>query len=159
MSERASALAAAFEQANAAMIAALEGCSDEQVRAICEGEGWSVAVSAHHVARGHAALSGFVQMMANGQPLPPVTMEMIDAGNAQHAEEFKNIGKAESLAALRTNGEQAAVLIRGLSDEQLDRRASMAFAGGAEWSTADLIERVLIGHPTQHVEGIKAAIS
>ncbi|MCC7372618.1 MAG: DinB family protein [Chloroflexi bacterium] len=159
MSSRAAGLADAFERANAAVIAAVEACSDAQVRAICEAEGWSVAVAAHHVAQTHVALAGLIQLMASGQPLPPITMEMIDAGNAQHAEEFKNVSKADTLAALRTNGAAAASVVRGLSDEQLDRRSPMSFVGGAEWSTADIIERILIGHPTEHVQSITAAVS
>lgn len=159
MSERAEAFAAAFEQANDAVIAAVEGCSEEQVRTICEGEGWSVAVAAHHLATGHEALAGFVQMLASGQQLPPITMEMIHAGNAQHAEEFASVGRDACLAALRTNGAAAAAVVRGLSDEQLDRSAPMTFAGGASWSAADLIERVLIGHALEHGASIKATLA
>lgn len=33
----------------------------------------------------------------------------------------------------------------------------MAFAGGAEMSAARLAKMILIGHPAQHLESIKAA--
>lgn len=159
MSERSAALASAFEQANDAVIAALEGCSEDQVRTICEGEGWSVAVAAHHLATGHESLAGFVKMMANGEQLPAITMDMIHAGNAKHAEEFASVSRDACLTALRTNGAAAAALVHGLSDEQLDRSAPMTFAGGAPWSAADLIERVMIGHALDHGKSINAALA
>lgn len=159
MSERSEALATAFEQANNAVIEALEGCTDEQARAICDSEGWSVAVAAHHLAAGHEALAGFAQLVADGKELPPVTMEMIHAGNAKHAEEFASIGRDESLAALRTHGATAAAMVRSLSDEQLDRSAPLALVGGETWSTADIIERILIGHPLDHGKSIQAALA
>ena len=156
MSERAADLAAKLESANAAVIAAFESCSDEQLGKTCESEGWPVTVAAHHVAMSHASIAGLAQLIANGQQVPPITMDMINAGNAQHAKEFANVSREETLALLRKEGQAAVELVRGLSDEQLDRTAPMAFAGGAEWSAADVIERVLIGHPTQHGESIRA---
>ena len=159
MSERSEALATAFEQANSAVIEALEGCTDEQARTICDSEGWSVAVAAHHLATGHEALASFAQLVADGKELPPITMEMIHAGNAKHAEDFASIGRDECLAALRTHGAAAAAMVRGLSDEQLDRSAPLALVGGATWSAADVIERILIGHPLDHGASIKAALA
>jgi hypothetical protein len=157
MSERAAALATAFEDANNEVIAAVEGCSADQWAATCKDEGWSVEVAAHHVAVNHPIIAGLAQLVANGQPLPSITMDMIDAGNAQHAQEYANCTQAETLGLLRTQGQAAADMVRGLSDEQLARTAPMAFAGGQPWSAADLIERILIHHPQQHAASIKAA--
>ena len=158
MSERATALATAFEHANDALIAVIEGCTDDQVQKVCEAVGWSVAVAAHHVAASHASLGGLVHLLANNLEMPAITMEMIDAGNAEHAKQFASVGREETVAELRTQGAAAAAAVRGLTDEQLDRSAPMAFAGGASWSTADIIERILIGHPLEHAESIKATI-
>ena len=71
----------------------------------------------------------------------------------------ESIGAATDNDRLRTEGRAAVEMVRGLSDEQLDRTAPMAFAGGAEWSAADVIERVLIGHPVQHGASIQAALA
>ncbi|MGE3910280.1 MAG: DinB family protein [Chloroflexota bacterium] len=158
MSERAEQLASTFEAANNGLIAAVEGCSDEQLRATCPDEGWSVAVAAHHVAASHGPLSQLVGLIASGQELPPITMEMINAGNAQHAVDFANVSRDEVLKTLKTEGATVASLIRSLSDEQLNRTAAMPFAGGAAWSAADVIERIIIGHPQQHTQSIKAAV-
>ena len=155
---RAAALAEQFEGANNALIATIEGCTDEQFRKVCDGENWSVAVAAHHIAMTHTALAQLVQMLANGQGLPPITMEMIHAGNAKHAEEFASVSRDEVLTALRINGAAAAGVVRGLSDEQLDRSAPMELAGGALWSAADIIQRIMIEHPLDHGKSIKATI-
>ena len=159
MSERGTALASAFENANNELIAAVEACTDEQWRRTCSEEGWSVGVTAHHVAGSHQPLAGFIQMIADGQQIPPVTMEMFDAANAQHAQEHANCTRAETLELLRTGGQAAAATVRGLTDEQLDRSQPMTFAGGQPWSAGDFIERVLIGHPLQHGASIKAALA
>lgn len=159
VSERAAALATAFENANNAVIAALESCSEEQLAQHCAGEGWPVTVAAHHVAVSHPSVLGLALLVANGQDVPAITMDMIDAGNAQHAKEFANVSRDETLAMLRSEGKAAADAVRALSDEQLDRTAPMAFAGGQEWSAADLIERILIGHPTEHGASIRAVVA
>jgi uncharacterized damage-inducible protein DinB len=157
MSERAESLASAFENANNELIAAVEACTDEQWRQACSDEGWSVGVTAHHVASSQQPIAGFVQMIANDQPIPPVTMEMFDAANAQHAQEHANCTKAETLELLRTSGQAAAEMLRGLTDEQLNQSQPMPFAGGQPWSAADFAERILIGHPVQHGASVKAA--
>jgi hypothetical protein len=159
MSERAATLAATFEQSHDTLIATVEGCSDEQVRLITEAEGWPVAVAAHHVAAACPTLFGLAQLVANGQPLPDVTMDMIDAVNAKHAEEFFSVSREETLAELRTQVAATVAAIRSLTDEQLDRTAPMALVGGALWSTADIIERILIGHPQQHGDSIRATLA
>jgi hypothetical protein len=159
MSERAAALAAAFESANNDVIAAVEGCTPDQWGRTCADEGWAVATAAHHVAINHPMILGLVRLIANGQEVPAITMEMIDAGNAQHAIEFANADRDETLSILRREGKATADAVRALTDEQLDRTAPMAFAGGQHWSAADLIERVLIGHPTQHGLSIKTAVT
>ena len=158
MSERADALAAAFERANNDVIAAVEQCSDDQLRIACEGEGWSVAVVAHHLALSYPSIAGMVQLVADGQPLPPLTEEMLDTFNAQHAEEFADVSRDETLQLLRREGQAAAERVRDLGDEQLDRAAPMPFAGGQPWSAADLIERGLIGHPVEHGQSIRTAL-
>lgn len=158
MRRRGNDLADCFERANSAVIATVAGCSDEQWQRTCNAEGWSVGVTAHHLATAYPAVAGFVQLMATGQPLPNFTGEMLDAGNAEHARKHANCSKAETLEMLRQQGQAAAELLRGLSDEQLDRSAPVAFANNAEMSAQQITEMVLIGHPQQHCESIKQAV-
>jgi uncharacterized damage-inducible protein DinB len=157
MSERAEALAAQLEQANNDLIALVEGLSDQQMQATCPDEGWSVGTAAHHVAVSHEGLMRFVGMLASGQAAPPVTMDMINAQNAQHAQEYATVSKADAVALLRDNGAKAVAMLRSLSDAQLDASQPLPFFGGQPTSTAQVIEMIMIGHPRQHTASIRAA--
>jgi hypothetical protein len=158
MGQRGEALAERLTQVNDTLIAVVEGCSDEQWKQTCSDEGWSVGVTAHHVAVSHEGIAGLVQAAANGGPLPPITREMIDAGNAKHAQEFANVTKAEVVDLLKKGGKAASDMLRGLGDGQLDLTHPMAFAGGELWSTDQIVNRVLIGHPESHLESIRQAV-
>src|SRR5438874_3198082 len=117
MGARAEQLATQLEAVNADVIATVEGCPDAQWRTAKTGpEGWPVNVVAHHVGDGHGGISGLVQMIASGQQPPPLTMEMINQGNAKHAQDFANCDKAEALRLLREGGAAAVAAVRGLSD-------------------------------------------
>src|SRR5262249_31189539 len=129
---RVSALVACFEQANDALIAAVESCSDAEWRATCPAEGWTVGVAAHHVALSYPPISGLVLSIANGTPPFPLTQEMLDANNAKHAADAANCTPAETLDLLRRNGQAAVDALRGLRDEQLDRTAPLVLFGGAD---------------------------
>lgn len=157
MGTRAADLATKLEQANAAVIGAVEGSSDADWQRVTGSEGWSVGVTARHIAISHLPIMGLVELVATGGDVPPVTMEMFHASNAQHAQEHAGCTREEVLEILRRDGKAAADRLRGLSDEQLDRTASMAFAGGAEMSAGQLVEMILLGHPAQHLESITAA--
>jgi uncharacterized damage-inducible protein DinB len=157
MGQRSDDLAARFEAANNALIDTVQQCSDDQWKKTCSGEGWSVGVTAHHVASSHGPVAGLAQGIANGQQLPAITMEMIDAGNAQHAQEHANCTKEETIDLLRRDGQAAAEMVRGLSDEQLDRSQALPLLGGPQMSAQQIIEMILIGHPTEHTAHIKEA--
>jgi uncharacterized damage-inducible protein DinB len=155
MSERAKSLADRFDQANGDLVRMIERMSEPQWKAICAGEKWSVGVTAHHVAGAHETIAGVVQLIATGQPLPNITMEMIDHGNAQHAEQFKNVTREETLALLRGNGAKASAVVRGLSDAQLDRTGKLF---GRDMSAQQFVENVLLGHVASHEASIRAAL-
>jgi hypothetical protein len=114
-------------------------------------------VAAHHVAVSHPALSGLIQAIGNGQPLPPITAELRYQGNAQHAQQFAGCTKEETLELLRANGAAAAAAVRGLIDEQLERTGTVPVFGNTSVSAQQVIERVLIGHLGMHLPSMKAA--
>ena len=155
MGERAKALAERFEKANDDVIKAVEHSSDADWRANCADLGWSVGVTAHHIAMGHRGIGGLVQALANGRA-PGLTPEQIDQGNAEHARQFANCTKQETLDLLRANGKSAADGVRGLSDEQLNRKAAV-LAGAPELTVEQVVENVLIGHPQGHLQNMRAA--
>jgi uncharacterized damage-inducible protein DinB len=152
---RSEELARQFEQTNNDVVAAVESCPDAQWRATTAEEGWTVAATAHHVAAGCGQIVGLAQAIATGQPLPPITMEMVNAGNAQHAQQFATCAKQETVDLLKSGGASAAGAVRALSDEQLDRTAPfMGNTASAQW----VIENILIGHPQNHLQSIKHAV-
>jgi uncharacterized damage-inducible protein DinB len=155
MSERARSLAQQLEQANQSLIATIEGLSDAQWRAKTPGDGRSVGVVAHHVASSHKSVAGLVGAIADGQPVPTITMEMIHEGNAAHATQHANCTKSETLGLLRQNGAAAVATVRGLGDTQLDR--TVTFPMGT-MTAAQVVERVLIGHANDHHGTIRRAI-
>jgi uncharacterized damage-inducible protein DinB len=154
MSERTEALATQFERANDALISRIESLTDAQWKAICADEGWTVGVTAHHVAQGHGVITGMAQAIAAGQTLPPMTWEMLNEGNAKHAQEFAGVSKTETLALLRQSGPAAAAAVRSMSDDQLQRSASLM---GNPMTAEQIVQGILIGHVTQHSASIQQA--
>lgn len=155
MGTRAQELAGRFERANAELIATIDLCADGQWQQLCPNEQWSVGVLAHHVAEDHELLAGFVQQLANGEPLPALTQEQVDAINAERAQQCADCTKEETLELLRRNGTAAVVMVRTLSDDQLDRTGTFF---GQTMSTQQLIERVLIGHILDHGCSIRLVV-
>ena len=156
MGEQAQVLANRFEEVNRELISAVERSTDEEWRSKCVGEGWSVGVVAHHVGMGHPRIAGLAKTVAAGQPLPPMTMEMIDQGNAQHAQEYTRCTREETLDLLRKNGATAAATVRGLNDADLRRSGTLA--GGRHMTVEQMIEGILIGHAKGHLASIRSAI-
>ncbi len=157
MAERAEALAAKFEAANNDLIATVEAASDEQWKTNCADEGWSVGTIAHHAGGGYPLIAGLVGALASGADIPALTMDQIDQSNKEHAVEFASVNKDETLEMLRTGGAAAAVAVRDLSDEQLDRSTEV-LAGAPAMTTEQAIEGILIGGTTGHLASIKKTI-
>jgi hypothetical protein len=157
MAQRAHELADQFMKANGDLMATVERCTDAQWRTVTAGEKWSVGVVAHHVAQGYRQIAGAAQMLANGQALPHLTFEIIHQGNAEHAKQHANTTKEATLKLLRDDAAHAASLVRGLSDEQLDRSGTV-LADLPPMSAQQFIERILIGHVHEHLGSIKTAI-
>ena len=156
MATQAETLAAKVTTANAALIAAVEGCSDEDWRRQSASEGWSVGVLAHHVAVSYGPIAGVAQAVsAGGEPALP-TQDALNALNARHAVEAIDVGQAETVELLRRNGAAASALVGELRDAQL----ALTFPGfgGQEWTVAQFIEAAVVGHPQQHLASIRAAL-
>ena len=155
MGERAATLASQFERVNGEVIVAVEGFSGDQWATLVPGENWTVGVVAHHVADGHRLIAGWLRALIDGQALQP-PLEQIHDLNAAHAERYAACTKAETLELLRSNGEEAARLVRGLSDEQLAKTAPFR---GEQWTADNMIERVLVVHPQRHLTNIRETLS
>lgn len=157
MQERAGTLAQRFEQTNDEFIAAVERLDDAQWSMMVATDNCTVAALAAHVAGGHVAIAGWVRAVADGEPMPPVTRDMIDDFNHEAARKNAAIERATVLDRLRRHGANAAAMVRGLNDEQLERSQSVALFGGANLTVEALIENVLIGHPRAHLASLREA--
>ncbi|MEZ4662338.1 MAG: hypothetical protein R2911_32715 [Caldilineaceae bacterium] len=74
-------------------------------------------------------------MVATQAPIPDWNMEMLHAGNAQHAAAHSACTQAEVLALLRTNEAEAASTVRNLSAEELSALRISLFGAHHERTT------------------------
>lgn len=157
MSQRAQALVQRFNAANGELISYIEGCTEDDLDRVTTGEGWPVRVTAHHLAVSHEPVANLAQLLATGQPLPPLTLEIFHHGNAQHAAEHAAVSKQTILDALQSGGAQASAIVSGLSDDALARAGYFTLLNG-EISAQGVIENILIGHVSGHLASIKATV-
>lgn len=159
MSERATELADEFGRVAAEVIAAAEECSDDAWRLPCEGEGWTVGAVFRHIAWAmEVEVDGAVAFI-DGAPLPAIyeSWEHLHQLNHTQSVQFANAPRGVTLGLLRTNARNAEAFIRSVTDAELQRERVYPLAG-ERWTGDNLIEYVLIGHPTGHLESITAAL-
>ena len=154
MGSKSEQLASQFEEANNGLLSLISGFSAEQWAKTCADEGWTVGVTAHHVAESLGTLTGLIQGVAAGAPIPAITAEALDAGNAEHASRAAGVTREETAALLRGNIQTAGTVIRGLSDDQLQKTATLPMGA---LTAAQIVEMIMTGHTHMHIGGIKAA--
>jgi len=125
MGAKAEALAKQFEAKVQEAAKVMEKLSDAEWKKVTSAEKWPIGCVAHHVAGGHARISGLIHLVAKGQPLPKLTRDIVNENNAKHAAEHANPDKAETLELFRTNGAKASAVVRGLNDAELDRSGTV----------------------------------
>ena len=149
MGIRAEELATRFEQANQSVIEIVESSDDLSVA--CPAEGWTAAAVGAHVGGGHFGIVEYlIKPIIAGQEFPPLDKNAFDDGNARAATENAAMPRDEVLTLLREHGATAAAYLRSLSDDELDRTASMPAFGPDPVTAQQVIEWVLIGHPLDH---------
>lgn len=161
MSERATALAAQLEAANAEVIAFAESCPAEMWTVPCVDDGRTVAAVVRHVGGAYIAHMRLVQAVASGEPIPAMfgDWQVIHQGNAISAEKYANADRDETIASLRRNGANLAAAIRSLMSEQLGRTAVVPIFGDESRTTAQIIEVPVIDHPHGHLVGLRATLA
>jgi hypothetical protein len=120
-------------------------------------EKWTVGVVAHHVAGAHEGISGIIKTVAGGQSMPNFTMDMLHDMNAKHAKEFANVSKAETIALHKKNAAAAAAVVRGLSDADLGKSATV-LTGMPPMSVEQIIHGILLNHVEEHIKSIRATV-
>jgi len=157
MNQRAIHLSKRIEAFRDDVVAFVESLSDGDWKKKCEWEQWTVGVSARHLGAGHLAISGMLDRIVKGEPLPQLTMDQINAKSNKDARLHMNCTKAEALELITKNGDQLTTFVAALSDDDLDRKGSMPAFGG-EITTAQLIEYVIFKSGNRHFDKMKSSV-
>jgi hypothetical protein len=157
MGAKGEALAKQFEAKVQEATRVIERLSDADWKKTTAAEKWSVGVVAHHIAAGHAGISGIVKTVAGGGSIPDFTMKMLDDMNAKHATDFAGCTKSETLQLHRDNAAAAAALVRGLSDTDLARSGTV-LKEMPPMSAEQAVTGILITHIDGHVASIRATV-
>jgi len=158
MGAKAEALAGQLEAKARDAVATLEKLGDTDWQAVTGAEKWTVGVTAHHLAGGLEAVAGIVTGIVSGAPARGnFTRAMLDEMNAQHAKEHSDCTRAETLALFRKGAATASAVVRGLSDDELAKSATV-FTDAPPLTAEQLIMLGLLGHIDDHMKSIRTAI-
>jgi hypothetical protein len=158
MGTRSEQLATQFEAAVKDLADTIEKCPDSTWGARAGDEGWTFAGLAQHVSGQFPLEMEYVTAWAEGKTPPSYTWDDINGKNDSRAAQNQTISRADVLKELKTGAASTAAYIRGLSDDQLERKAKLPLANGAELTTQQVIESgILIDHVRGHLKGLRSA--
>lgn len=157
-SARAESIAARLEQGAAALAAFARSLTDEEWRARGPKDQRSFGVLVHHVASMYPLEVDAARTLASGKPLVGVTWDVIHEINAKHAREFAQVTKDETIALLEEQSAAAAAAIRELTDEELDRTASVSLSDDAPLTCQYVLEDHAVRHSFHHLAAIKRSL-
>jgi hypothetical protein len=155
---RSARLAERLEAGARALTDFAQSVSDEQWRIALPGDGRRVGVVVHHVASVYPLEIHLAQIVAAGSPVVGVTWATVHEMNAAHAAEYAEATKGAALALLAENSAAAARAIRALTDEDLDRAASVSLYAGAELTCQFVLEDHAVRHSYHHLARLRAAL-
>ena len=155
---RAQLLAERLEQGANALAALALTLTESEWQTRLPHDGRKVGVVVHHVASVYPIEIQLAQTLAGGSPIAGVRPSDIDAMNAQHAIEFEPVTKSTAIDLLRRNSADAAAAIRALSDEELDRAATVSLYDDALLTCQFVLEDHAVRHSYHHLAGVHAAI-
>jgi hypothetical protein len=157
MGAKSETLAKQFEAKAREAMATLEQLSEADWKKVTAAEKWPVGVTAHHLAGALEPISYMIKAVAAGESLGAFGLEQLDEMNAQHAKDFANCTKAETLALHKTGVAAATAAIRGLSDEQLEKSATVLL-GVPPMTAEQLIASGLLNHIDEHFGSIRKTV-
>ena len=157
METKGQALAKQFEAKAREGGAVLEKLTDADWKKVTKAEGWTVGVTAHHLAGAFEAVAGIVAAVASGQWRGNFSRKMLDDMNAQHAKEHADCTKAETIALHNKGAAAAAAVLRGLSDEQLAKTGTV-FTDVPPMTAEGLVTGGLLNHIDEHIGSIRKTV-
>jgi hypothetical protein len=155
---RSEALAVRLEAGAAALAVFAATLSDTEWQTRLPKDGRKVGVVVHHVASVYPIEIHLARVLAKGDPITGVTWDVVAAMNKDHSMENDATDKAATLALLASNSKAAADAIRGLSDDELDRAATVSLNSDAPLTCQFMLEDHAVRHSYHHLAGIKAAL-
>ena len=158
-SRRANALAERLEQGARALEQIAGALTDREWQTRIPGDGRTIGVVVHHVATMYPLEIQLAQVLAAGNPITDVTWDVIHEVNAKHAGANGAVTKEAALDLLRRNSAAAAAAIRALSDEELDRAATVSLNADAPLTCQFFLEDHPVRHSYHHLARIRAALA
>jgi hypothetical protein len=157
---RAAALADRIEEGARGLAAFAEGLTDKEWNTpVSATDKRTVGVIVHHVASVYPVEIDLALAIAGGKAVTEVTWEVVSNLNAGHAQENAGVTKPATLELLRRNSREAAAVVRGLIDEELDRAAPFSLSFGAPVTAQFVIEDHALRHSWHHLAKIRKALA
>jgi hypothetical protein len=157
-SQRANALADRLEQGAHALATFASALTDAEWQTRVPKDGRKIGLIVHHVASVYPVEIKLAQTLAGGKPVTGVTSDVINEMNAGHAKENDAVTKEATLDLLRRNSAAAAAAIRALSDEELDRAATVSLYSDAPLTCQFVLEDHAVRHSFHHLARIRGAL-
>jgi DinB family protein len=157
MGAKSEGLAKQFETKVQEAVAVVERLSDADWTKVTDTEKWTVAVTAHHLASALEPVASIVSAIVSGQSPGNFTTAMLDEMNAKHAKEHADCTRAETIALLRKGAASAAVVVRGLRDEELAKSGTV-FTDAPPMTAEQVIAGGLITHIDEHFGSIRKTV-
>ena len=156
---RGESLAARIEEGAAGLAAFAERISDAEWRMpISATDRRTVGVIVHHVASMYPIEIDLARVVARGKSVSDVTWEAVAQLNAKHAQDNAQVSKSDALELLRQSSREAAAVVRGFTDQELDKAAPFSLSFGAPMTTQFVIEDHAMRHSWHHLAAIRKAL-
>jgi DinB family protein len=155
---RADALADRVEQGARTLAAFTGELTEVQWQTRVPRDGRTIGLIVHHVASVYPLEIQLAQRLAAGHPVIGVTRQDINERNATHAWLFVGVTKEATLDLLRRNSAAAALAIRALCDDHLDRAAPVSLYGDAPLTCQFVLEDRVVRHSYHHLATIQSAL-
>ena len=158
MNNRSEALAARLEAGANALVAFATSLTETEWQTRIPKDGRKIGVVVHHVASMYPLEIQLAQVLGAGQPIQDVTWDAVNSINESHAKENDVVSKEAALALLINNSAAAAAAIRAMSNEELDRAATVSLNSDAPLTCQFFLEDHAVRHSYHHLAGIRAAV-
>ena len=134
------------------------GLADWQWELIVPDEGRTIGQLVDHIAWAWEVESAAFRAIAGGASRSGWTQEWLDGQNAEQARLSEKRTRRGTLRRYRESRNLAIAFVNSLSPTDL-QRSGTHMPGEPERTVAGWIDACLIGHPHEHLAGIKAALN